>query len=217
MRVLIVEDEADLAEALQRAFREEGYACDVARDGREGLFDLESWDYDLVVLDLMLPGIDGRTLLKRLRARKRTPVLVLTARGAISEKVGLLDEGADDFLAKPFELEELLARARALIRRGAQEPRPTIEIDGLRIDLVAREVARAGSTVALTPKEYALVEYLALHRGRVITRSTIYEHLYDEREDTLSNVVDVYISNIRRKLGHDFVRTRRGEGYIVDA
>ena len=217
MRVLIVEDEVDLAGALRLALREEGYACDVAHDGRVGLHDLESWDYDLVVLDLMLPGLDGAGVLRRLRERKRTPVLVLTARDALADKVALLDAGADDYLTKPFELEEFLARARALIRRGAQEPAPALVIDGLRIDLVAREVLRGTERLPLTPKEFALVEYLVLHRGELVTRTQLYDHLYDEREETLSNVVDVYVSGIRRKLGHDFVRTRRGEGYIVDA
>jgi two-component system OmpR family response regulator len=217
VRVLIVEDEVDLASALRQAFEEEGWACDVAHDGRSGLFDLESWEYDLVVLDLMLPGLDGRSLLRRFRENKRTPVLVLTARDALAEKVELLDSGADDYVTKPFELEELLARARALIRRGAQEPRPAVDVGDLRVDLVAREVTREGRPIPLTPKEYAVVEYLVLHRGEVVSRSKLLDHLYDEGEETLSNVVDVYVASVRRKLGHDFVRTRRGEGYIVGA
>ncbi|MCZ6599102.1 MAG: response regulator transcription factor [Planctomycetota bacterium] len=217
MRVLVIEDEVDLASALQRALREEGYACDVAHDGRTGVLNVVSWDYDLVVLDLMLPGLGGLTVLHRLRDQKPTPVLVLTARDALADKVALLDAGADDYLTKPFELAELLARVRSLIRRAAHEPGPKLEVNGLEVDLVAREVTRDGIPVPLTPKEYALVEYLVLHRGEVITRTRIYEHLYDEHEDTLSNVVDVYVSNVRKKLGREFVRTRRGEGYIVDA
>jgi len=216
VRILIVEDEVDLAGALERALREEGYACDLALDGEEGRYRLSTVEYDLLVLDLMLPGIDGQSLLRWLRQRQATPVLVLTARDELERKVALLDEGADDYLTKPFALEELLARVRALIRRAAHEPAPAVEIDGLRIDLVAREVTRAGRRFALTPKEFALVEYMLLHRGELVTRTQLYEHLYDEREDTLSNVVDVYVSNIRRKLGRDFVRTRRGEGYILD-
>jgi two-component system OmpR family response regulator len=217
MRVLIVEDEKDLAGALGRALVEEGYACDIAHDGGTGLYKAESWDYDAIVLDLMLPGLDGGALLSRLRASKPTPVLVLTARDAVSTKVALLDAGADDYVSKPFQLEELLARLRALIRRSAREPEPVIEIGSVRIDTVARVVTCAGAQVPLAPKEYALVEYLVRHRGELVTRRRIYEHLYDEHDDSLSNVVDVYISNIRRRLGHGFVRTRRGEGYVVDA
>ncbi len=217
MRILIVEDEADLASALKRALEEEGYACDVARDGPEGLFRAKGWDYDLLVLDLMLPGLGGLDLLRALRGRRATPVLVLTARDAVRDKVALLDAGADDYLTKPFELDELLARVRSLIRRAAGEPRPVLEVGDVRLDLAARQVLCDGATVALTPKEYALFEYLTLHRGEVISRARLYEHLYDEREDTLSNVLDVYVSNIRKKLGRDLVRTRRGEGYVVDA
>lgn len=217
MRILIVEDEADLASALQRALRGEGYACDVACDGHIGRHELASWDYDLVVLDLMLPGVDGRALLRELRTAKRTPVLVLTALDAITNKVELLDQGADDYVTKPFELEELLARVRALVRRGANEARPEIEVGELRVDLRAREVRRGDECLPLTPMEFSLVEYLVLHRGEVVARTTLYEHLYDAHEDTASNVLDVYVSNVRRKLGKEFVRTRRGEGYIVDA
>jgi two-component system OmpR family response regulator len=217
MRILILEDEPDLASALQRALREEGFACDVCRDGRSGLHELESWEYDLLVLDLMLPEIDGRTVLRRLRERKRTPVLVLTARDSTDDKVALLDAGADDYLTKPFQLDELLARVRALVRRSANEPSPSIELDDLRIDLVAREVRRKGQKVALSPKEYALLEYLALHRGSLVSRTTLYEHLYERDEDTASNVLDVYVAGLRRKLGRDLVRTRRGEGYVLDA
>lgn len=217
MRVLLVEDEADLAGALALALREEGYALDLARDGREALFALGSAEYDLVVLDLMLPEVDGATVLARLRASSATPVLVLTARDALADKVELIDAGADDYVTKPFQLEELLARARALLRRGAGEARPRIELGEVVIHLAAREVHRAGERVALTPKEYALFEYLALHRGELVSRTRLYEHLYDEREDTASNVLDVFVSNLRRKLGRELVRTRRGEGYIVDA
>jgi len=216
MRVLVVEDEKDLAAALRRALVEEGYACDVALDGRSGLFHARESDYDAIVLDLMLPGLDGRALLRRLRAHKPTPVLVLTARDALGERVELLDSGADDYLVKPFELDELLARVRALIRRAAGSPRPTLELGDVRIDTVARLVTRAGEPVTLSAKEYALVEYLVLHRGELVTRAMLYEHLYDGDEDTLSNVIEVYVSNIRKRLGHGFVRTRRGEGYVVD-
>jgi len=217
MRILIIEDEVDLASALRRALEGCGFACDVATDGPGGLYQAQTVDYDALVLDLMLPGLDGRALLQQLREMKPTPVLVLTARDTLRDKVDLLNTGADDYLTKPFAIEELLARLRSLIRRSAQEPRPILEVGAVTIDTVARTVTREGEPVALTPKEYALVEYLVLHKGELVTHSRIYEHLYDDREDTLSNVVDVYISNIRRKLGRDFVRTRRGQGYVVDA
>lgn len=217
MRVLIIEDEVDLADALERALTEEGYACDIALDGAVGIHKAESWEYDVVVLDLMLPKLDGSALLRRLRATKTTPVLVLTARGAVGDKVAMLDLGADDYLTKPFVLDELLARVRSLIRRGAKSPRPALDIGDVTIDTVARIVKREGTTIPFSAKEYALVEYLALHRGELITRTMIFEHLYDESEDSLSNVLDVYVSRIRKRLGHDFVRTRRGEGYMIDA
>ncbi|HXG62335.1 MAG TPA: response regulator transcription factor [Planctomycetota bacterium] len=217
MRVLLVEDERDLAAALRRALEEESFAVDVAHDGESGLFNAESWPYDAVVLDLMLPRLDGRRLLARLRETKATPVLVLTARDAPAEKAALLNAGADDYVTKPFELGELVARLRALIRRAAGKPAPVLRIGAVEIDTASRTVRRGGRPVDLTPKEYALAEFLALHRGELVTRTMIYDHLYDENDDTLSNVVDVYVSNLRRKLGKDFVETRRGQGYIVDA
>ena len=216
MRVLIVEDEVDLASALERALAEEGYACDVVHDGPSGLHAAQGCDYDLLILDLMLPGIDGGEILRRLRENRRVPVLILSAREGLADKVRLLNEGADDYLTKPFQLAELLARVGALIRRSANDPRPHLQLGAIQVDLLARKVTRAGVHVELTPKEYALVEYLAMHRGEVVSRSSLYEHLYDDREDTLSNVVDVYVSNVRRKLGREFVTTRRGEGYLVD-
>lgn len=216
MRLLIIEDEPDLACALRRALEDAGFACDVEEEGHGALFSARSTDYDAVLLDLMLPGLDGRSILRELRAHKRTPVLVLTARDAIRDKVELLNLGADDYLTKPFALTELIARVRALVRRAANQPAPVIDIGDVRIDMSARTVIRAGSRVSLSPKEYALVELLALRRGSLVTRTMIYEHLYNEQDDTYSNVVDVFVSGIRRKLGPDFVRTRRGEGYILD-
>ena len=215
MRILIVEDEADLAAALQRALQDEGFACDVALDGESGLFMAQEEAYDLVLLDLMLPKVDGRTILERLRPRRRTPVLVITARDAVGDKVALLDAGADDYLTKPFELSELIARVRALIRRATPDPRPTLRIGEVSIDTVGRSVTRGGAEVALAPKEYALLEFLARHRGELVSRTRLFEHIYDEHEDTISNVLDVYVSNIRKKLGRDLIRTRRGEGYVI--
>jgi two-component system OmpR family response regulator len=215
MRILVVEDEADLAGALKKALEEEGMACDVAPDGASGQFNAENWEYDAIILDLMLPGVSGWEILKRLRKRKATPVLILTARDAAPDKVRGLDSGADDYLTKPFQLDELLARLRALIRRSAGHPAPVIRIGHVEVNTADRTVRTGGKEVPLAPKEYALVELLALHRGKLVTRTMIYDHIYDETDDSLSNVVDVYVSNIRKKLGREFVETRRGEGYIV--
>jgi len=215
VRVLVVEDEVDLARSLRRALQEDGLAVDLAHDGESGLYQAERVDYDAVLLDLMLPRLDGWELLRRLRKKKSTPVLVLTARDAVVDKVKGLNTGADDYLTKPFELAELIARVRALVRRSAGKPSPVVRLRDLEIDTAARTVRRAGKELDLTPKEYALVELLVLHRGELVTRTMIYEHIYDDADDSLSNVVDVYASNVRRKLGKDFVETRRGEGYIV--
>ena len=216
MRILVVEDEAELARAVRKALEEEGFAVDVAADGETGLFNALSWDYDAVVLDLMLPRLDGWQVLRRLRAKKDTPVLILTARDAEVDKVKGLNTGADDYLTKPFGLDELLARLRALIRRAARHPAPGIRLGDVEIDTAARTVRKGGKAVELAPKEYAILELLALRRGTLVTRTMIYDHVYDEDGDTLSNVVDVYVAALRRKLGKDFVKTRRGEGYIID-
>ena len=216
MRILIVEDEPDLLRALAQALREEGYAVDTAADGDDGLFKAESWDYDAIVLDVMLPKLDGWEVLGCLRKAKKTPVLMLTARDQSRDRVRGLDTGADDYVVKPFDLPELLARLRALIRRTANQTRAAIEIGDVVIDTAARNISRAGENVALTAREYALVEYLALHRGEVITRTALYEHLFDENDSTLSNLLDVHVSNVRKKLGHDFIVTRRGHGYCIE-
>jgi two-component system, OmpR family, response regulator len=216
MRILIVEDEPDLLRALAQALREEGYAADTATDGEDGLFKAESWEYDAIVMDIMLPRLDGWELLRRLRKTKKTPVMMLTARDQTRDRVRGLDGGADDYLVKPFDLAELLARLRALIRRSANQTRAAIEIGEVTIDMAARNISRAGEAVALTAREYALVEYLALHRGQVITRTVLYEHLFDENDSTLSNLLDVHVSNVRKKLGHEFIATRRGHGYCIE-
>jgi two-component system, OmpR family, response regulator len=210
MRVLIVEDEPRLLRSLAKALREEAYAVDVAAAGDEGLYKAESYDYDTIVLDIMLPRLDGWEVLERLRKLKPTPVLMLTARDAPKDRVRGLDHGADDYLVKPFDLSELLARLRALIRRSAGQARSRIELGAVLIDTRARSVTRAGQPVTLTAREYAILEYLALHRGEVITRTALYEHLFDENEDTLSNLMDVHIFSLRKKLGRDFIKTRRG-------
>jgi two-component system OmpR family response regulator len=215
MRVLVVEDEPDLARTLRRALEEDGLSVDVAADGESGLYQAESVDYDAILLDLMLPRLDGWEVLRRLRRKKPTPVLILTARDAVVDKVKGLNTGADDYLTKPFELAELLARVRALVRRSAGKPSPVLRLGDVEIDTAARTLKKGGRPVELTPKEYALAELLALHRGELVTRTMIYEHIYDDTDDSLSNVVDVYVSNLRKKLGKEFVETRRGEGYII--
>jgi two-component system OmpR family response regulator len=216
MRILIVEDEPRLLASLTKALREEGYAVDPAAEGDEGLFKALSYNYDAIVLDVMLPKLDGWEVLARLRKQKRTPVLMLTARDATHDRVRGLDTGADDYLVKPFDLPELLARLRALIRRSAGQVQPSVELGDVVIDTRARTVTRAGEPMLLTAREYAILEYLALHRGKLVTRSDLYEHLFDESEDTLSNLVDVHIFNIRKKLGHDLITTRRGQGYCIE-
>jgi len=217
MRVLVIEDESDLLEALVQTLREAGYAVDEASDGGDGLFKAAGTDYDAIVLDLMLPGMSGWDLLRELRKSKSTPVLILTARDTLPDRVKGLDAGADDYLTKPFELPELHARLRALIRRGAGQATAVITIGDVTVNTAERIVRKAGQVVALTPTEYALVELLALHRGKLVTRTMIYEHLFDEDNDTLSNLVDVHVANVRKKLGKEFITTRRGEGYQIHA
>jgi two-component system, OmpR family, response regulator len=217
MRVLLVEDEPDLLRSLAQAFREEGYAVDTAADGEDGLYKAESWGYDVIVLDVMLPKLDGWGVLKSLRKTRTTPVLMLTARDQSRDRVRGLDGGADDYVVKPFDLPELLARVRALSRRSASEKRAVLEIGDVRLDTAARQVSRGQEEIPLTAREYALLEYLALHRGKVVTRTELYEHLFDENEFTLSNLLDVHVSNLRKKLGHDFITTRRGHGYCIEA
>jgi len=216
MRILVVEDEPDLLSSLAKALREEGYAVDTAEDGEEGLYKAESWDYDAVVLDVMLPKLDGWGVLQKLRKIIKVPVLMLTARSASRDRVRGLDTGADDYVVKPFDLPEFLARLRALIRRAAGQTRNLIEIGDVTIDTAARAVSRGGKPVTLTAREYTLLEFLALHRSEVVTRTSLYEHLFDEDDSTLSNLLDVHVSNVRKKLGADFITTRRGHGYCIE-
>jgi two-component system OmpR family response regulator len=216
MRILVVEDEPRLQRNLAKALREEGYAVDAASDGDDGIFKAETCDYDAIVLDVLLPKLDGWELLARLRKQKQTPVLMLTARDAHSDRVRGLDAGADDYLVKPFDLPELLARVRALIRRSVNRATNKITIGDVVLDTRARSAARAGQPVALTAREFAILEYLALHRGEVVSRSELYEHLFDENDDTLSNLLDVHIFSIRKKLGAQLIATRRGQGYCIE-
>jgi two-component system OmpR family response regulator len=215
MRILVVEDEPRLLRNLAKALREKHYAVDTAEAGDDGLWKAETYDYDAIVLDVMLPRLDGWAFLERLRQQKRTPVLMLTARDAGKDRVRGLDGGADDYLVKPFDLSELLARLRALIRRAAGHGRALLEVGDVMLDTRARAITRAGQAVTLTAREYAILEYLALHRGEVVTRSALYEHLFDETDDTLSNLVDVHVFSIRKKLGHELIVTKRGQGYCI--
>jgi two-component system OmpR family response regulator len=217
MRILIVEDEPDLLSVLAQSLREEGYAVDTAPDGREGLFKAIGGQYDAMILDLMMPQMDGWTVLRQLRHEGHlVPVLVLTARDGLRDKIRGLDVGADDYLTKPFALSELLARLRALVRRAAGQASSIVQIGQVNIDTASRSVSHAGQSITLTPREYALVELLVLHRGQLVTRKMIYDHLFDEQDDSLSNLIDVHVSNVRKKLGKDFIVTRRGHGYLID-
>jgi two-component system OmpR family response regulator len=217
MRVLVIEDEPDLRRVLAQSLRETGYAVDAAGDGEEGLFKATGTEYDAIVLDIMMPRMDGWEVLRRLRKTRTTPVLILTAKDRLADRVKGLDAGADDYLTKPFELAELTARLRALIRRAAGRALPQITLGDLVIDTKARGVSKGGRPINLTAREYSLVEFLAVHHGVLVTRTMLYEHLYDEADDSLSNLIDVHIANVRRKIGRDFITTRRGQGYLIDA
>ena len=216
MRVLIVEDEPGLRDAVASSLREEHCSVDEAADGRSGLLKAQQWNYDAIVLDLMLPEIDGWQFLKELRKTHDTPVLILTARDGVDDRVRGLDGGADDYMCKPFSLAELSARIRALVRRANGQSTAKLVIGSVVVDMASRTVRRDGQPVDLTAREYTLVELLVLNQGCVVSRSMVYDHVFDETDDSLSNLVDVHIYNIRKKLGKDFVTTRRGHGYIVE-
>ncbi len=220
MRILVVEDDAKLLKLLRRGLTEEGFSVDVAEDGEEGKHLAETGAFDAIVLDLMIPKLPGAEVLRALRARGHdTPVLVLTARDANEDKVRTLNLGADDYLTKPFTFEELIARLRALIRRTHRIATTVIRVGDLEIDTAARRVTRAGRAIDLQAKPYALLELLALRRGRIVTRSEIYDHIYASESDTLSNVVDVHLCKLRDALDRDFpiqlIHTVRGQGYVL--
>jgi len=221
MRALVVEDYLPLSASLAQGLREQGYAVDVTGEGNEGLWYAQTNPYDVIVLDLMLPGLDGRELLRRIRREgNTTPVLILTARDTIADRVAGLDLGADDYLVKPFAFDELSARLRALVRRGHRVATAVMRIADLEVDSAARTVRRAGQPIALSAREYALLEYLAHRRGEVVTRTELWEHLYDFAAEPQSNVLDVYVGYLRRKIddGHaiKLIHTRRGQGYVLE-
>jgi DNA-binding response OmpR family regulator len=220
VRVLLIEDHRPLVRALKQGLEEEGFAVDVANDGEEGDYKARTASYDVIILDIMLPKTDGLTLLQRWRKEGiDTHVLVLTARDRMEDKVRGLNLGADDYLTKPFQLEELLARMRALVRRGHQVKDPVLRIFDLEIDTAAHTVRRAGQAIHLTPREYRLLQFLAFHRGQVVSRTMIWDHLYSEEAENTSNVVDVYIRYLRTKIDKGFdpplILTRWGEGYLL--
>ncbi len=220
MRILVIEDEKRLAAILKKGLEESGFVVDVALDGEDGLFMARTYPYDAVLLDILLPKVDGLTVLKTLRAKKiGVPVLMLTAKGELEDRVRGLNLGADDYLVKPFDFSELLARLNTVIRRSMGKASPIIVIDDLSLDMSAKTVTRSGKEINLSAKEYNLLEYLALNSGRVIGRTELTEHLYDTEFDLDSNVIDVYINYLRNKIdkGYDrqLIVTVRGAGYVL--
>jgi two-component system copper resistance phosphate regulon response regulator CusR len=222
VRILLVEDDAAVARVVAKGLREQAYAVDVVRDGEGAVYLASVNEYDLVILDVMLPLKDGHSVCREIRTGgARMPILMLTARGSIDDRVAGLDSGADDYLTKPFDFKELLARLRALLRRAAVFRPAVIELGDLSINTASHAVKRGGRLVSLTAKEYALLEFLSLNAGRVVGREQIGQHVWDENFDPLSNVIDVYIKRLRNKLetssGRRLIHTRRGEGYVLTA
>jgi two-component system OmpR family response regulator len=221
MRLLLVEDDAKLAAAVSRGLRSEGYAVDLAVDGEAALVNANVWDYDAVVLDLMLPLRDGFDVCRTLRERgSLVPILMLTARGMVDDRIRGLDAGADDYLAKPFDFGELLARVRALIRRGPSERPACLQLGDLTVDPASHEVMRAGTAVDLTAREFSVLEFLARHPGELVTRARLLDHVWDANYEGSTNIVDVYVGYLRKKLekpfGKPLIRTIRGAGFVLD-
>jgi two-component system copper resistance phosphate regulon response regulator CusR len=221
MRILVVEDQPNVARAVARGLREQGYAVDVAYDGVEATERLELEPYDLVILDLMLPHVDGIEVCRRLRERgATTPVLMLTARDDKQSRITGLDTGADDYLTKPFDFDELLARVRALLRRSSVYVPPSLAVGDLMLDQTRRVATRGGRQVELTTKEFSVLEYLMRNAGRIVSREELSEHVWDERFDPFSNVIEVYIARLRKKIDGNaevrLIHTRRGAGYVLE-
>jgi DNA-binding response OmpR family regulator len=222
MRILLIEDYPPLQKSLAKGLREANFAVDVSSDGQEGLWYVMSNDYDVIILDLMLPKLDGLSVLKQLRAKnKDNHVLILTAKDTVDDRIKGLDLGADDYLVKPFAFGELLARLRALTRRRYEQKHPCLKIHDLYIDIASRRVWRGDEEVVLTSREYMLLEYLAMRAGQVVSRTDIWEHVYEFNSEASSNVVDVYIGYLRKKIEKEanppLLRTVRGQGYILGA
>jgi len=220
MRILIVEDEKKIAAFIKRGLKEAGYSVDVANDGEQGYYLASSEEYDLIILDVMLPKMDGVTLCKKLREKKgAVPVLMLTAKNSVIDKVTGLDSGANDYLTKPFAFEEFLARVRALLRTAGSAQSVKLETGDLVLDLLSHKVTRSGKEIELTSKEFSMLEYFMRHEGAVVTRTMLSEHVWDVNFDTYTNVIDVYINYLRNKIDKDFekklIHTVRGRGYIL--
>ncbi|MBF0512034.1 MAG: response regulator transcription factor [Candidatus Omnitrophica bacterium] len=220
MRILVIEDEVKIAQFIKRGLKEEGYAIDTAQDGQEGYSLAGSNEYDAIILDLMLPKMDGLTLCKTLRKEgNQTPIIMLTAKDTVKDKVKGLDSGADDYLAKPFAFEELLARLRVMLRKKDGRLQTQLKVDDLTMDLLTHQVTRGGREIELTVKEYALLEYLMRNAGNIVTRTMISEHVWDINFDTFTNVIDVYINYLRNKIDSDYsdklIHTVRGKGYLL--
>lgn len=216
MKILVVEDDPTVQKQLVRTLREQSYAVDASNDGREGLYKIENWPFDLVVLDIMLPEMNGLDMLAEMRKTKQTPVLLLTARDSVNDRVEGLNRGADDYMTKPFDIEELLARVRSLLRRSKNMGKPTINIGDLEIDINRGKVLLTGKDVPLTRSEYTILIKLAMERGRIVMTSELLDTILDENNDGMSNVLNVHLFNIRKKLGKDVIRTIRGRGYLME-
>lgn len=216
MKILVVEDNKILLRQLVRSLREHSYVVDSAEDGEEGIYKVENWPFDLMILDVMLPGIDGFEVLRRLRRSSETPVLLLTARDQINDKVAGLNLGADDYLVKPFEMSELLARIRTILRRSKSYVQPDIEIGSIRINTNSGKVYCSDQEVALTNMEYIILTKLATERGNIISAASLLDAVLDENDDSMSNSLNVHLFNIRKKLGKNVIQTIRGRGYRVE-
>ena len=221
MRILLVEDEPRMAQAIARGLREHAYAVDATENGNDALYQASINDYDLILLDVLLPGRDGFEVCRELRTRgNTTPILMLTARATVDDRITGLDAGADDYLTKPFSFRELLARVRALLRREPRLHAPQLTVDNLVVDSISHRVTRASRPIDLTAKEYALLEYLARHAGQLVSRAQIAEHVWDDSYEPFSNTIEVYVNRLRKKIDEQhavkLLHTRRGEGYILE-
>lgn len=220
MRILIIEDEKKVATFIKKGLEEEYYVADIASDGKEGLKNATNEEYDLIIMDLMIPFIDGITLTKELRKRKvSTPILMLTVKDSTESKIEGLDSGADDYLTKPFAFEELIARVRALLRRNEKTKDSTLKVKGITLDLISHRVIKDGTEIILTPKEFSILEYMLRNKNKVISRTKLVEHVYDYHFDTETNIIDVFINKLRSKIetgtAAPLIHTIRGVGYII--